>query len=78
MLNHGGEGLYNLFFHNCPNYGSSKVHASMTVEMTERNMDSFLSAGEMPLPALYFMMAVLFFISSCFWIFILRKSKYVT
>ena len=38
-------------------------------------MESYLSAGEMPLPALYFMMAVLFFISSCFWIFILRKSK---
>ncbi|KAF0306799.1 Protein GPR107 [Amphibalanus amphitrite] len=107
VLSHGGEGLYNLFFHNCQNYGSQKVEASMTVsaalqagrtasvalragrtgsaalragrtvEMIERNMDSYLSAGEMPLPALYFMMAVLFFISSCFWIFILRKSKWV-
>lgn len=75
VLNHGGEGLYSLFFHNCPNYARDKVHASMTVEMAERNMDSYLSAGEMPLPALYFMMAVLFFISSCFWIFILRKSN---
>ncbi|XP_043190628.1 protein GPR107-like [Amphibalanus amphitrite] len=75
VLSHGGEGLYNLFFHNCQNYGSQKVEASMTVEMIERNMDSYLSAGEMPLPALYFMMAVLFFISSCFWIFILRKSN---
>ena len=35
VLNHGGEGLYNLFFHNCPNYGPSKVHASMTVGAPE-------------------------------------------
>ncbi|XP_037080043.1 protein GPR107-like [Pollicipes pollicipes] len=75
VLNHGGEGLYNLFFHNCPNYQDDKVHVSMTVEMSEQNMDSYLSAGEMPLPALYFMMSVLFFISSCFWLFILKKSN---
>ncbi|CAB0045102.1 unnamed protein product [Trichogramma brassicae] len=35
-----------------------------------------LHAGEMPLPELYFMMALLFFLSGCFWVFfILRKSK---
>lgn len=30
----------------------------------------------MPLPALYFMMSVLFFLSGLFWVFILRKSKH--
>lgn len=39
--------------------------------------DNYLSAGEMPLPALYFMMALLFFLSACFWFFLLRKSKLV-
>lgn len=31
----------------------------------------------MPLPALYFMMSILFFLSGLFWVFILKKSKYV-
>lgn len=31
----------------------------------------------MPLPALYFMMALLFFLSGCFWVFILKTSKCV-
>lgn len=28
----------------------------------------------MPLPALYLLMSVLFFLSGCFWVFILRKN----
>ena len=32
------------------------------------------STGEMPLPALYILMSVLFFLSGCFWVFILRKN----
>ena len=47
------------------------------MEIREINEDNFLSAGEMPLPELYFMMALLFFLSGCFWVFILKKSKYV-
>ena len=35
---------------------------------------SYLSAGEMPLPALYILMSVLFFLSGCFWVFILKKN----
>lgn len=31
----------------------------------------------MPLPALYSMMSLLFFLSGLFWVFILRKSKWV-
>jgi 3-methyladenine DNA glycosylase Tag len=31
----------------------------------------------MPLPALYFMMSLIFFLSGLFWVFILRKTKWV-
>ncbi|XP_015429896.1 PREDICTED: protein GPR107 isoform X2 [Dufourea novaeangliae] len=71
------EGLYNLLFHNCPNYKyGSQVALDFTVQISEINSGNFLSAGEMPLPALYFMMALLFFLSGCFWVFILKKSKH--
>ncbi|XP_016986261.1 protein GPR107 [Drosophila rhopaloa] len=69
------EGLYNLYFHACPNYHSSKI-MSFNVDIEENNNGNYLSAGEMPLPALYFMMSLLFFLSGLFWVFILRKSKH--
>lgn len=71
------EGLYNLYFHNCENYKEgTKVSLDFTISIEENNSGNYLSAGEMPLPALYFMMALLFFLSGCFWVFILRKSKH--
>lgn len=71
------EGLYNLYFHNCPNYKyDSQVALDFSIQISEINSGNFLSAGEMPLPALYFMMALLFFLSGCFWLFILKKSKH--
>jgi len=45
------------------------------VELKETNINNYLSAGEMPLPALYFMMSLLFFLSGSFWVFILSKSR---
>ncbi|XP_045115602.1 protein GPR107-like [Portunus trituberculatus] len=72
------EGLYNLHFHNCMNYGPSPTPSAidMFLEIEEKNPDdNYLSAGEMPLPALYFMMALLFFLSACFWFFLLKKSR---
>ncbi|KAI8033363.1 protein GPR107 [Drosophila gunungcola] len=69
------EGLYNLYFHACPNYHSSKI-MSFNVDIEENNNGNYLSAGEMPLPALYFMMSLLFFLSGLFWVFILKKSKH--
>ncbi|XP_017468863.1 PREDICTED: protein GPR107 [Rhagoletis zephyria] len=69
------EGLYNLHFHACPNYRSSRA-ISFDVDIEEKNNNNFLSAGEMPLPALYSMMSVLFFLSGLFWVFILKKSKH--
>ncbi len=53
---------------------SQKVHVSFVIDIEEKNNNSYLSAGEMPLPALYLLMSVLFFLSGCFWIFILRKN----
>lgn len=47
----------------------------MQVDIEENNNGNYLSAGEMPLPALYLMMSLLFFLSGLFWIFILKKSK---
>ncbi|CAK9802559.1 Protein GPR107 [Anthophora plagiata] len=71
------EGLYNLYFHNCPNYKyDTPVALDFTIQISEINNGNFLSAGEMPLPALYFMMALLFFLSGCFWVFIPKKSKH--
>ncbi|KAF6202005.1 hypothetical protein GE061_004401 [Apolygus lucorum] len=70
------EGLYNLYFHACPNYNREAANSvEFFIEIEEKNQENYLSAGEMPLPALYFMMSVLFFLSGCFWIFILVKSK---
>ncbi|XP_051161884.1 protein GPR107 isoform X2 [Leptopilina boulardi] len=71
------EGLYNFYFHSCPNYkNDDNVLVDFTMHIRESNRDNYLSAGEMPLPALYFMMALLFFLSGCFWVFILKKSKH--
>ncbi|XP_012279514.1 protein GPR107 isoform X2 [Orussus abietinus] len=71
------EGLYNLYFHSCPNYKpGTRVALDFTMQIQENNGGNFLSAGEMPLPALYFMMALLFMLSGCFWVFILKKSKH--
>ncbi|KAH8303967.1 hypothetical protein KR044_007517 [Drosophila immigrans] len=69
------EGLYNLYFHACPNYDNPK-QLSFNVDIEENNNGNYLSAGEMPLPALYFMMSLLFFLSGLFWVFILKKSKH--
>lgn len=70
------EGLYNLYFHACPNYDMENYfNLEFDVDIEENNSGNFLSAGEMPLPALYFMMSILFLLSGLFWVFILKKSK---
>lgn len=69
--------MYNLYFHSCPNYDLNNLYAlQFDVTIEENNSGNFLSAGEMPLPALYFMMSLLFFLSGLFWVFILKKSKH--
>lgn len=46
------------------------------IDIEEANKRNFLSAGEMPLPELYFMMSLIFFLSGLFWLFLLKKSTH--
>ncbi|KAG8516110.1 Protein GPR107, partial [Galemys pyrenaicus] len=72
------EGLYSLYFHNCLGKelrSSDKFSFSLDIEITEKNPDSYLSAGEIPLPKLYISMAFFFFLSGTVWIHILRKRR---
>ncbi|KAM3968650.1 LOW QUALITY PROTEIN: protein GPR107 [Aphomia sociella] len=72
------EGLYNLYFHNCPH--ASKETAppvNMMIEIYESNYrDNYLSAGEMPLPTLYSLMSLIFFLSAVFWTYLLKTSRH--
>ncbi|XP_010220125.1 PREDICTED: protein GPR107 [Tinamus guttatus] len=72
------EGLYSLYFHKC--IGSDlqtndQQLFSLDIEITEKNPESYLSAGEIPLPKLYISMAFFFFLSGAVWIHILRKRR---
>ncbi|NWX06581.1 GP107 protein, partial [Caloenas nicobarica] len=72
------EGLYSLYFHKCVgNKGSANDQQlfSLDVKITEKNPESYLSAGEIPLPKLYISMALFFFLSGTAWIHILRKRR---
>ncbi|XP_070532349.1 protein GPR107-like isoform X2 [Ptychodera flava] len=70
------EGLYNLYFHNCHNLKEEKVQISLSVAIEEVNTnENYLSAGEIPLPSLFFTMSVLFFVTAWVWLYILRKHK---
>ncbi|KAK6628893.1 hypothetical protein RUM43_002710 [Polyplax serrata] len=70
------QGLYNLYFHNCPNYkADAPVKIDFKIEIEEVNKDNYLSAGEMPLSGLYSMMSLIFGLSGSFWVYILVKSN---
>lgn len=72
------EGLYSLYLHKCPGpklQSNDKFSFSLDIEITEKNPESYLSAGEIPLPKLYISMAFFFFLSGTIWIHILRKRR---
>ncbi|KAI4875763.1 hypothetical protein NFI96_024281 [Prochilodus magdalenae] len=77
------QGLYNFYFHNCysamaANQDISSVRTlsfSIDIEIEEKNPDSFLSAGEIPLPKLYICMSVFFFLSGTVWVHVLRTRS---
>ncbi|NXD75031.1 GP107 protein, partial [Halcyon senegalensis] len=72
------EGLYSLYFHKCVVIdGATREQRlfSLDVKITEKNPESYLSAGEIPLPKLYVSMALFFFLSGTVWIHILRKRR---
>jgi len=57
------------------NLGKNWICLLFQIEIEEKNVQNFLSAGEMPLPVLYSTMAVLFFLSGIFWVYILKNSR---
>ncbi|KAL7980868.1 hypothetical protein Chor_002022 [Crotalus horridus] len=71
------EGLYSLYFHKCilGNVRTEQVPFSLDISITEQNPNSYLSAGEIPLPKLYISMAVFFFVAGVVWIHTLRKLR---
>ncbi|XP_037351332.1 protein GPR107 [Talpa occidentalis] len=72
------EGLYSLYFHNCLGNeirSSDKFSFSLDIDIMEKNPDSYLSAGEIPLPKLYISMAFFFCLSGTIWIHVLRKRR---
>ncbi|XP_027767476.1 protein GPR107 isoform X3 [Empidonax traillii] len=72
------EGLYSLYFHKCVGKkgpANDQLLFSLDIEITEKNPESYLSAGEIPLPKLYISMAMFFFLSGTVWIHILRKRR---
>ncbi|KAM6244012.1 protein GPR107 isoform 2-T2 [Porphyrio hochstetteri] len=72
------EGLYSLYFHKCvvgDGVTNDQQLFSLDIEITEKNPESYLSAGEIPLPKLYISMAMFFFLSGTVWIHVLRKRR---
>ncbi|XP_036185243.1 protein GPR107 isoform X2 [Myotis myotis] len=72
------EGLYSLYLHKCTGpkmQSNDKFSFNLDIEITEKNPESYLSAGEIPLPKLYISMAFFFFLSGTIWIHILRKRR---
>ncbi|OWK59750.1 Protein GPR107 [Lonchura striata] len=70
------EGLYSLYFHKCvAKKANDQLLFSLDIDITEKNPESYLSAGEIPLPKLYISMALFFFLSGTVWIHILRKRR---
>ncbi|RMB93419.1 hypothetical protein DUI87_30114 [Hirundo rustica rustica] len=72
------EGLYSLYFHKCVGKkgpANDQLLFSLDIDITEKNPESYLSAGEIPLPKLYISMALFFFLSGTVWIHILRKRR---
>eukprot|EP00111_Clytia_hemisphaerica_P019953 TCONS_00058844-protein len=70
-------GLYNLYFHNCMNYDVAEaIKIDLNLKITERNQGTYLSAGQIPLPTLYFWLSFAFFIAAVCWTVYLRKRRY--
>jgi len=72
------EGLYNLYFHNCPVSNMKRVPMAIQIDIVEKNGANFLSAGEAPLPYMFGVLSVLFFGTAIFWLRVLRKNREFT
>lgn len=47
----------------------------MNLILKERNQESYLSAGELPVPTLYLTWSIIYFLAALSWMYILRSSK---
>ena len=54
----------------CPMYTLRLLQAYMV----ESNENNFLSAGQIPLPTLFFTLCVFYFLLACYWLYVLRKA----
>ena len=75
------RGEYQLFYHNCFNYKSNGytdlVAVDFTVSIIEMNKNSYLSAGDIIKPHIYFYLAFCFAMASITWMHKLCRSEYV-
>ncbi|KAG5272115.1 hypothetical protein AALO_G00161810 [Alosa alosa] len=71
------QGLYNFYFYNCysRNAQTNLLKFSLDINIEEKNPNSFLSAGEIPLPKLYIFMSMLFFIIGTLWVHVLHTRS---
>ncbi|XP_038826508.1 protein GPR107 isoform X1 [Salvelinus namaycush] len=72
------QGLYNFYFHNCYSKDTQMVNPlrfSIEISIEEKNPNSFLSAGEIPLPKLYIIMSMFFFFLGTLWLHVLRTQR---
>lgn len=75
------EGFYYLMFHNCrgrramgPHETSTRFNLSMLIY--EKNYpEIYLSAGLIPLPQMYFVLSVMFFLIGCIWLNFISRQK---
>ncbi|XP_042895846.1 protein GPR107 [Parasteatoda tepidariorum] len=75
MKNEQAVGLYSVYFHNCAENEEFPMAANLSIGIIEHNGKNYLSAGEIPLPNLYFMMSFIFLVSGFVWIAVIRKKK---
>ncbi|KHN74571.1 Uncharacterized protein Tcan_08775 [Toxocara canis] len=72
------RGRYHFVYHNCFNYRahgySNRVAVDFTVDITERNVNSYLSAGDIAKPKLFLYMSAMFAFAAFLWIYNLCKS----
>ncbi|XP_056123388.1 protein GPR107 [Rhinichthys klamathensis goyatoka] len=76
------QGLYNFYFYNCysmpinqDSSASDMLPFNIDINIIEKNPESYLSAGEIPLPKLYICMSMFFFLIGTLWVHVLRTHS---
>lgn len=64
-------------FTNQYNQINDEEHYGFSIDLflSEKNQESFLSAGELPVPTLYLTWSIIYFLAALSWMYILRSSK---